>query len=406
MILSRRAFVATTLALSATGCQTLRALRDGDGLAPGTFALRGSETVAFTLSGNHIYLRAMLGKTPYAFLFDTAGAAAIVPEVQRALNFEVTGTAQVHGAGDAAQNAQIVRVPELSFGGLTYRNGSFLVLPLAFLPAEPLPGLRFGGLLGREFFETLVTTIDYEKSRLIFDEPAGFRADPSATVLPLALIDGHPNVRVAVGGDWGQFDIDAGSRAGVTISRLFANSSGLSKELGRTIDVIVAHGVGGIVTGSAARATSLTLGNLRLDRPPVLIADSSGGAFANANLAGNIGGEILRRFRLTLDVQNAKLYLRPNARIGEPFAFNHAGLFSERKDGIETVLLVVPTSPASEAGVAAGDAIGTLDGVEIAHLTGDQVAAAWQRPPGTAVRLELRRDGRAVRAGFVLRDII
>jgi len=407
MMLSRRLFVTTTLALSAAACQPFRGFAQGAHLAQGTLALHGSVTVPFVLAGNHIYIRAMLGKTRYAFLFDTGGVAAILPDVQHALHFEVTGEAQVHGVGAAAQSVEIVRVPEVSLGNLTYRNGSFLILPLPFLPQEPLPGLRFGGLLGREFFESLVTVIDYQDAKLTFYERGSFRADANALALPLALIDGHPNVLAAVNGHVGHFAVDAGARGGLTVAQSFAESSGLLKELGRTIDVVVAQGVGGAVTGTAARATSFALGSVRMSGPPVMIADSrGGGAFANAEVAGSIGGEILRRFTVTLDVPNATLYLRPNSRIAQPFAFNRAGLFSERDAGVETVVLVVAASPAWGAGVLNGDTIRTIDGIDVTRLTGDQMAGAWQGPPGTKLVLGLQRKGKPVRAALVLRDLI
>jgi hypothetical protein len=406
MMFSRRSFVGTTLALSAAACQPFRGFAHGAHLQQGTLALRGSVTVPFTFSGNHIYIRAMLGKTPYAFLFDTGGVAAIVPDVQRALSFEVTGEAQVHGVGAAAEDVEIVRVPELSLGQLSYRNGSFLVLPLPFMLQEPSPGLRFGGLLGREFFDSLVTTIDYRDATLTFYEPGSFRADGRAISLPLSMIDGHPNVQAAVDGHSGHFAVDTGARSGLTVSQGFAESSGLLKDLGRRIEVVVGRGVGGAVSGTAARATSLTLGSLRIAGPPVMIANSRAGALANAEVAGNIGGEILRRFTVTLDAPNATLYLHANSRIAEPFAFNRAGLFSERKAGVETVVLVVAASPASDAGVSAGDTVITIDGIDLGRLSGDQVADAWQRPAGTKLRVGLRRNGKLVAAALVLRDLL
>lgn len=406
MNLSRRSFVATTLATTLAACQRLTGTVHGQPLTAGTLTLHGSVSVPFTLSGNHIYIRASLGKTPYAFLFDTGGVASIVPEVQRALNFAVTGAVQVRGIGAATSSVEIVRVPELRFGDLSYRGGSFLVLPLPFVLAEPIPGLRFGGILGREFFETLVTTIDYAKATLTFYEPGFFRADTAATAFPLAILEGHPNVQAAVNGHSGNFAVDAGARGGLTVSRRFAESSGLLNELGRTIDVVIGRGVGGALAGTAARASSFSIGTLKIGDPPVTIADAGSGAFSNPDVAGNIGGETLRRFTVTLDVPNSKLYLCPNSHLGEPFAFNRAGLFSERDAGGETVVLVVPASPAALAGVLTGDTIRSVDGVDVARLNVDRVAAAWQREAGTKLTVVLERNGKPVRAAFVLRDLI
>jgi hypothetical protein len=390
------------LALSATACAQLKGLAQHGQLVPGTLVLHGSTTVPFTLSGNHIYIKATIGRTAYAFLFDTGGTAIITPDVQRALRFPVIGKAQAHGVGAAVQDVDLVRVPEARIGRAVYTDGTFVVLAV---PVDPdvLPGLRFGGVLGREFFKNLVTTIDYEKSTLTFQEASAFRPDADAIVLPLAMRDDHPNVQASVDGHSGTFDIDSGASGALTITQGFVDSSGIAKDFARTIDVLSGHGTGGIATGKAARGKVFALGSLQMRDPIVVIADPQG-VFADNRMGGNIGGEILRRFTVTLDVPDAKLYLRPNSRFNDPANFNRAGLFSERNDGVEKVLLVVPASPAAEAGVLVGDEIVKIDGMPAtAH---DPITATWTRPSGTKIALGLRRGGKPLSVTFTLRDLL
>ena len=50
---------------------------------PGTVEIRARVTVPFMLSGNHIFVKALLNGKPYALIFDSAGEASLSPEAAR-----------------------------------------------------------------------------------------------------------------------------------------------------------------------------------------------------------------------------------------------------------------------------------------------------------------------------------
>jgi hypothetical protein len=126
-------------------------------LSPGTLSLAGSTTIPFTLSGNHIFIRATVDGKPYAFIFDTGGAASLSPAAENALSLPVLGHARLGGAGDAVNEAAIVQVPEIDFGGVTYKGGAFVVLPPLAL-VSPFKDVPYGVLLGLEIFRQLVVS--------------------------------------------------------------------------------------------------------------------------------------------------------------------------------------------------------------------------------------------------------
>jgi len=398
-------FAAAALSISAVACGPLKGLAQHGHLVPGSLTIHRSTTVPFTLSGNRIYIKAVVGRTPYAFIFDTGGTAILVPEVQRDLKFPVISSVHVVGLGASEQDANLVRVPMARVGTARYGGGPFVVISVPG-GVSPLPGLRFGGVLGREFFMSLVTVIDYEKSTLTFYEPGSFRPDATAVALPLVVTDGHARVLCSIDGHSGNFDIDTGSAQGLTVTKMFAESAGLMEDFSRTSDAVIGHGVGGVVTGTVGRAKTFACGPLLMSGPVVGVAHSDSGVFAQPDVAGNIGGAIWRRFKVALDVPNSKFYLIPNARFADAFTFNRAGLFSERNGEIEKVILVAPASPAAQAGVLAGDTISNIDGIAVTHLSHDNVTATWLRPVGTRIILGLRRDGKPVSVSLALRDLL
>ncbi len=87
------------------------------------------------------------------------------------------------------------------------------------------------------------------------------------------------------------------------------------------------------------------------------------GAAAAARTAGNIGGDLLKRFTLTLDYGHQRLWLVPNALAAQPDVFDRSGLWIARaKDGTIAIADVAADSAAAKAGLTADDVIVAVDG--------------------------------------------
>ncbi len=375
-------------------------------LASGDLSLSGTTTIPFTLSGNHIFIQTTVDGKPYAFIFDTGGAASLSPAAEDTLALPVIGHARLGGAGSAVSDVGIVQVPEIDFGGVSYKGGAFVVLPTLAL-VSPFKGVPYGGIIGREIFGKLIVSIDYANSRLIFTQPAAFTAPNGATEVALAMRRGAiPNISATINGHSGSFDVDAGSGGSLTVTQAFAQSSGLDKEFHKTLAVEIGRGVGGVLMGNIGRGRTFQVGNVQLHDLLVAVAGPGGGVFAQSDLAGNIGAEILKRFTVTLDVPDSKLYLLPNAAFSTPFVYNRAGLSVLPQGAQWSVASVVPNSPAAQAGIMAGDFVLSVNGQSPADLGANGLHNAWYAAAGTVVRLVLERNGLRVTKSLTLRDLI
>src|SRR5262249_31825031 len=107
------------------------------------------------------------------------------------------------------------------------------------------------------------------------------------------------------------------------------------------------------------------------------------GAFATTEIQGNIGEELLSKFKVFLDYARNRVILEPNATFARPFddAFSGLAILAEGKDyktfRIEDVL---ENSPASAAGIQKDDVIVTIGGRPASALTLTQILDMLERP--------------------------
>jgi len=87
---------------------------------------------------------------------------------------------------------------------------------------------------------------------------------------------------------------------------------------------------------NGSKVDLLDLDFVRLKK--VKVAYPEPASFVTMNLKedrlGSIGGELMRRFKLTLDYPNRRLYLRKRPRIHAPFYYNMSGI-TLQYDGVE-----------------------------------------------------------------------
>ena len=367
----------------------------------------GSTTVPFRLYGNHIYVKATVDGKTYAFVFDTGGAASLSSIAEKQLNLPVVATAQISGTGNSAEPMGVVVPTVASLGDARLEKAYFLVLPAAIDLGSPYEGLQFGGVLGREFFAQQIVTIDYAHKTLTLANPQVFRVDPNATALPLTLRSGvFPNVRAAVDGVEGSFDIDAGSPQALMLSERFANANGLVAKMPRTVEATPGRGIGGLMTGVAGRVNTLNLGGAVLTDPVAYIVHATGGVFSAPDLDGNIGADVLRRFTVTIDVPDKTMFLTKNDEFGAPFTFTRTGIATNHVAGATIVARVIPDSPAQQAGIRRGDTLVAIGGQSAAALSPDQIEAYWTMPAGTTLRVTVSRGGKPFDVDLTLRDLL
>jgi hypothetical protein len=270
-----------------------------DGATPTTLEAKRART------GHVLVHPAVDGADHGWFIFDSgAGAMCLDPDVAQALAARRIGAVTAVGvAGRAA--AEIYSAHSFTLGPLTLRNPIFVALELDFIGAAM--GEKIVGIVGNEVFaRTIVEFQAGETLRLALHDRDSFTLPPAAVWTEMLLDGNLPCVRARFEGEReGLFRLDTG--AGGTM----AFHAGAVKKWnlleGRATQVSIAGGVGGMQAIRAGKIAWFELAGHRFESLDVGFYTGAGGAFADHDLDGNLGLDLLGKFRLIFDYRASRL---------------------------------------------------------------------------------------------------
>jgi membrane-associated protease RseP (regulator of RpoE activity) len=195
--------------------------------------------------------------------------------------------------------------------------------------------------------------------------------------------------------------IDSGGPGMIVLAAPFVERHGLIAAARELTPNLVEHpgvGVGGTNRRLVGRLPFLEIGPYRLERPIAGFSQAASGAYARTDIAGTIGGSTLKRFTVIYDYRRQRVILEPNGHYTDlPEQYDMSGLLL-RARGKELreffVYKVMANSPASEAGMEAGDVLVAIDGkaldCELSQI-GPMLKAAGARRTVVIVRNGQRR---------------
>ena len=365
---------------------------------------KDSVTAPFRLLNNHIYVDASInGAAPLPFVFDTGATDIIEKSATQKLGIKIEGALPGGGFGDKIEDFGFAKVKSVSLGGL--------VLPDQVFGTQNSPGwvaiegADSYGLLGYEYVKRAVLSIDYAKHTMTFTKQSAFHPPKDAAAIPFTFNEHVPMVTAMLDGFPGEFQIDTGSRGALTVMYPFATAHDLVGKLRATRRVTVGYGVGGPSKALLARAGKLVIGPVAVDAPVTEIVTDKGGVGESARIAGNIGGDVLKRFTLTLDYAHQTLWLEPNQLASQREVFDRSGLWIARaKDGAIEVADVATDSAAAGIGLVTGDEIVSVNGKPAKDVALYDLREEFKGATGTQFTLNVKGKNAERRLTLTLAD--
>ncbi len=169
---------------------------------------------------------------------------------------------------------------------------------------------------------------------------------------------------------------------------------------------------GGIQTGKVSafvsRIERVSVGLNNFHNVVANVTPTSEDAGIGGKTVGLVGGEVLRRFKVTVDYASSQVTLEPNQSFGEPFEFDMSGMsLAAQGDDLREyrVRSVIRGTPAALAGIAPGDIVLAIDDRPARDMTLTEVRRLFKQPDRDVV-LDLKRLGRSVRARLQTRRLV
>ena len=369
-------------------------------------------TVPFILVANHIYFRVSVNDNPSSsFLLDTGAGSSVIDRDHAAkLKLSLTGHGEAHGSGEKTVEIKLVALPEISFGDEDFRLHFLAAIPLSDIALRD--GRPMQGILGFDVLSRYTVTVDYAHRTLRFDDPQQFKAPPNAVALPLHFVKNTPVVRGVVTMSGGQrfaidMMVDTGARGAIRLNTPFVEQHQLENTLTNRLRGSVGIGVGGTTIDTIGRVASVELAGIVVKTPVASFATAKAGTDAETAFQAQLGGEILRRFTVVIDYPRQRFLLTPNAAFDEPYDYDMSGMvlaFADTAFKHLVVKSVLPSTPATEAGIAQDDEIQSIDGRPIATMALNDLRLMLMHPG--VHKLGILRRGKRMEIELTARRLI
>jgi hypothetical protein len=359
-----------------------------------TFAAHPQPIPFELFRGNRIVIPARINGRETPVLLDTGASATTVDKAfARSIGLPEGQKIQARGAGGFV-DAEIVSGVTLEINGMRFDKMTVAVMDLA--PVARSIGGPLNVILGREFFNSAVVSIDWAKSQLRVASADGFRPAAGSASVELGKNGPFNTIPVSVAGAAPiNALLDLGNGGALSLPRTYWESRSELTNLKSA--GAMTGGVGGLHSARAAIVPQVTLGERTIAQVPTILSDS--GNDNEPTQMANVGIELLKQFSVDLDLGHDRIFLTPRTD-APPLARDRAGVRFDFLGDRLKVVFVSPQGPAAAAGLKEGDEVIAVDGQAV---TANYYSKAdWTRGSvGTTVRLD-RTDGSHV--GVTLQD--
>ena len=383
--------------------------------APPTIPANFSDiTIPFELVNEHVMIRAQVnGSRPLSFLLDTGDKYAIVDfELAKELGVPLGGNISVHGEGPEVKTGAFVKETNFTLLGFPgFSQAVTLAVPIRDL--APRLGRDLDGIIGSEFIKNFVVELDYQKHAITLHNRSTFSYSGSGQKIPIHLTSsGHPvlaAVITPVGGNPINADVelDIGASGALELHSQFVLDHHLPGPNVSTIRQIGAAGTGGKTEGRIGRVAAFKIGKYDLHDPLTVFSSDTRGNTATLETSGNLGEEILERFKLFFDYGHDRIIFEPNAAFASAFdrAFSGLHIEAEGRDyKIFRIREVLEDSAGAEAGLRRDDVITAVNEKQAAELTYSDLLEMFKR--ADTFKLIVERAGKTLSVKLTPRKLI
>jgi PDZ domain len=276
----------------------------------------------------------------------------------------------------------------------------------------PRVGRSFEGTIGNDVFSAAVMELDYGRQTVRIFDPAAFQYKGGGKSFPLTMHEGMPAVKAKVtvaGHKSGEvlFILNTALDVPLVISDHFAQQHHFFSSHMKTVPM--ASGELGVGTNAVmSRIEDFQIGPYEVQGPLAAFAQGKLSGADDSQVAGEIGGGMLRRFTITLDYARQVAIFDSNSEIRTDDHEDMSGVsVAASGPNLKTfeVTQVRSGSPGADAGVQKGDVIAGVDDEAAADMTLSALRNLF-RQVGHKYKLLVERNGKTLTVNVTMRRSI
>ncbi|WP_428658237.1 aspartyl protease family protein [Runella sp.] len=381
---------------------------------------RQSTHIQFELHANLIIVPVHINKSDtLRFVLDTGVGSTILTDasVAQKLGMRSVRKMKIEGVGNGQGIAADVTVGNiLRMGKMVGLKHNIVVMDDDILRLSEVVGTPIHGIFGYEIFNKFVVTIDFQKQELTLTTPTKYKyTAKQGDKFPIVIEKTKPYLdAVTVVSNDRELPIrvvlDTGAGHALMLNTSVSNIQMPQKVVKSQLGV----GLAGVINGHIGRMPKVRIGQFELNDVLTTFPDSS--AFGMKitdqfpHRDGNIGGELLSRFKVTFNYEGGYIVLKPNKkRFNERFEHDMSGIDVRAKGkGFRQFYVenIIEGSPAFHAGLQEGDEVLLVNSLSVETMALADLYRMFQRKEGKEMHVVVRRNGRLVSANFALKRII
>lgn len=273
-------------------------------------------------------------------------------------------------------------------------------------------GQQAHGVLGRDFFDHVVIVVDYLRQTVQIFDPSTYSYAGAGKGLPIidagtfalvrakGSISGHKNFE-------GDFVINTALDSAIVFYRAFTDSKQISAAHFKAVSASYPE----LDEGSkilVGRIKSFQIGIFAVEEPVALFSQMNSNASGGGKVAGQIGGDFLRRFSVVFDFPHHRVFLEPNLQINHTAQEDMSGLSILAKGAnLKTfeIVQVRAGTPGADAGLKEGDIIVGIDEEPSADISLSAIRDLF-RQVGHEYKLLIERHGQSLPITIKMRRLV
>ncbi len=349
------------------------------------------------------------GTVEVNFILDTGVKTSILtePVIASFLSLDTLETITIRGLGEGqAIEAGLARNITMELPGIIGKGINMVILPEGLVSYSGMFGKPVYGIIGFELFRSFVVEISYSRKFIKLYNPFKFKPKKRWNRLPIRLNRGKPYVMASV---------DPPVDDPITTSWLLDTGSSQALSMyykgiqppENNIYTLLGQGLNGDIHGYLGRVDSFAIGEYYFDDVITGFPEAGSLGLEENEFAwyGNIGAEVLSRFKVIFDYPRSHMYIKRAHGFKQPFEYNLSGIeliaTGSEYNGYQ-ITYVRPSSAAAHAGIRPLDKILKINGIPNEDITIEEVYGMINKKAGKKISIIIKRGSSTFKKQFVL----